>query len=198
MPKRCVVATLWVAGAGLTLAATAQADRIGQGPVRDPTASTEQYVSFRLLGTNWGQARGQTEATPEVGAYGQTGSTGCRMTANVSAIVMASRPKVTPTHVDVAGLFPPVRIADHGVNKHGIRWWAGSQVSVRAAAVGYQKASASVSRPGRPWLVYKIVLRGISKNPSCTPSQALATARGITRSMHLNAGKLTPESPYYD
>lgn len=195
---RYIIPTLSAAAASLALAATAQADRIGQGPVRNPTASTKQHVSFRLLGNGWGQARAQTEATPEVGAYGQTGSTGCRMAANVSAIVMASRPKITWTHVDVAGVFSPVRIADHGVNSYGIRWWAGSQVAVRAAAVGYQKAPASVARPGRPWLVYKIVLRGISTNPSCTPSQGLAMARGITRSMHLSAGKLTPEPPYYD
>jgi hypothetical protein len=195
---RCIITTLCAAAAGLALATTAQADRIGQAPVRNPTASTKQHVSFWLLGNNWGQARGQTEATPKVGAYGQTGSTGCRMTANVSAIVMASRPNVTSTHVDVAGVFPPVRVADHGVNTHGIRWWAGSQVGVRAAAVGYQKAPASVARPGRPWLVYKVVLRGISTNPSCTPSQGLAMARGITRSMHVSAGKLTPMPPYFD
>jgi hypothetical protein len=194
---RCVIPTLCAAAASLTLAASAQADRIGQAPVRNPTASTKQHVSFRLLGTGWGQSRGATDATPEVGAYGQNGSTGCRMTANVSALVMASRPKITATHVDVAGHFQPVRIADHGLNSHGVRWWAGSQVGVRAAAVGYQKAPASVARPGRPWLVYKIVLRGISKNPSCTPAQGLATARGITRSMHLSAGMLTPMPPYY-
>ena len=194
---RCVTTTLCAAAAAsLALAAAAHADRIGQGPVRNPTASTEQHVSFRLLGNGWGQARGQTEATPAVGAYGQTGSSGCRMAANVSAIVMASRPKITSTHVDVAGFFPPVRIAAHGVNKHGVRWWAGSQVSVRAAAVGYEKAPASLARAGQPWLVYKIVLRGISKNPSCTPSQGLAMARGITRSMHLSPGKLTPGPPY--
>lgn len=194
---RYVIRALCAAAASLALAATAQADRIGQGPVHNPTASIKQHVSFRLLGSGWGQARGQTGATPVVGAYGQTGHTGCRMTANVSAIVMAPRPKVTSSHIDVAGFFRPVRIAAHGVNKHGIRWWAGSQVGVRAAAVGYEKAPASVARPGRPWLVYKIVLRGISKNPSCTPSQGLATARGIARSMHLSAGKLTPEPPYY-
>lgn len=114
---RCVIPTLCVAAASLTLAAAAQADRIGQAPVRNPNASTKQHVSFRLLGDNWGQARGQTEATPEVGAYGQSGSTGCQMTADVSAIVMASRPKITSTHVDVAGVFPPVRIADHAVNR---------------------------------------------------------------------------------
>lgn len=194
---RCIVPTLCAAAASLALAATAQADRIGQAPVRNPTASTTQQVSFRLLGNGWGQARAQTEATPEVGRYGQNGSTGCRMTANVSAIVMSSRPKITSAHVDVAGVFPPVRIADHGVNKYGVRWWAGSQVGVRAAAVGYQKAPASLARPRRPWLVYKIVLRGVSKNPSCTPSQGLAMARGITRSMHLSARKLMPEPPYY-
>lgn len=195
---RCIIPTLCAAAASLALATTAQADRIGQGPVRKPTASTKQHVSFRMLGNNWGQARGQTEATPKGGAYGQTGSTGCRMTANVSANVMASRPKLTSTHVDVAGVFPPVRIADHGVNKHAIRWWAGWQVGVRAAAVGYQEAPAGVARPGPTWLVYKVVLRGISTNPSCTPSQGLAMARGITRSMHLSAGKLTPGPPYYD
>lgn len=80
---------------------------------------------------------------------------------------------------------------------NGIRWWAGSQVAVRAAAVGYEKAPSSVARPGRPWLIYKIVLRGISTNPSCTPSQGLVMARGITRSMHLIAGKLSPEPPFY-
>lgn len=193
---RCIIPTVCAAAASLALAAGAQADRIGQGPVRNPLASTEQHVSFRLLGNGWGQSRGATEATPEAGAYGQAGSTGCRMTANVSAIVMASRPKVTSTHVDVAGHFQPVRIANHGVNKYGVRWWSGGQIGVRAAAVGYQKAPSDVARPGRPWLVYKIVLRGTSTNPSCTPSQGLALARGITRSMHLSAGGLTPMPPY--
>jgi hypothetical protein len=165
-------------------------------PVRDPQVLDTWHVSFTLAGAGWGQARGQTAATPEVGRYGQTRVSGCRLTANVSATVTSYRPKVTRTHVDVPGHFAPVRIAGHGLS-HGIRWWVGSQAGVRAAAVGYQRAPASLARPGHPWLVYEIVLRGVSTNPSCTPAQGLRTARAVTRSMHLSKGAIHVSGPYY-
>src|SRR3954447_9709102 len=180
---------LCVLAASLTISAAAHADRSGQAPVDDPHALDTWHVSFRLVGSDWGQARGQTADTPVLGAYGQTGDRGCRLAPHVSAMGMSARPKIPATHVDVAGHFEPIRIADHG-RDHGIRWWLGSQAGVRAAAVGYQRAPAALARPRHRWLIYEVVLRGVSKNPSCTPAQGRRSARAITRSIHLTRGAI--------
>lgn len=183
--------------ASLSFAATASADRHGQAPVYNPRVVDTHHVSFTLLGSGWGQARGQTGATPELGRYGQTGDSGCRMTANVSATVTSYRPTVSGRYVDVPGNFRRIRVAQSGRNSHGVRWWLGAQAGVRAAALGYQRAPANLARSGHPWLVYKVILRGISKNPSCTAAQGRSTARAISKSLHLTHGAVEPRAPFY-
>jgi hypothetical protein len=175
--------------------AAAHGNRVGQGPIYRPHVTKSAHVTFTLQGDHWGQALGLTGATPELGRYGQKAGRGCRMTANVSATVTAYRPIVHGTHVSIPGHFGSIKVADHG-RDHGVRWWSGSHVGVRAAVLGYQPAG-DLARRGHRWLTYQVILRGVSKNPSCTKTQGLRTARVIARSMHVNDGPVKVTGPYY-
>ena len=193
------------ASALLVVAASAQADRRGEAPVRAPQVLHTVHSEFTVLGGIWGQVR--NDAGPGSGLYGMDLPMPSGYTCRVGLSVRSTAAKRVgkPEKRVISALRGELLRFDHHGRHGSVRWWSGRDGERDLAAVAVQRAPKAMRTARRRWIVHRIGI-GFKAAPGdvgiCS-SQVDAfgpkVLRRVARTISVAAGPTqAPQPPFFE